>query len=55
MPRIGGFDRCFRLQGRVAAKVIQDMDTESEDRESPSESEEGKYIPSGVPSPLYRS
>jgi len=55
VPRIGGFDRCFRLQGRVAAKVIQDMDTESEDRESPSESEEGKYIPSGVPSPLYRS
>ena len=42
MPRIGGFDQCFRLQGRVAAKVIQDVDIESEDRQSPSESEEGK-------------
>jgi len=43
----------FRSQVRVAAKVIQDVDIESEDPQSPSESEEGKHtpdVPPGVPS-----
>ena len=47
------FDRFFRSRVRVAAKVIQDVDIESEDPQSPSESEEGKFtpdVPSGAPS-----
>ena len=44
------FDRYFRSQIRGTAKVIQDVDIESEDPQSPSESEEGKYTPDVPPS-----